>query len=736
MSSLTLTVTIETGSSNWPTGVITESEVADYAQWDDVTIVRAQEEDIFFEGSAAVSAKASNKAGEFYYDLDRGGAEVLDFDVAGAEEGELLFFNLTVTTLGALDTLANSGLTIRLYTDLNNYMDFVIAGTDVANDGYRNLRYGRGGYVTFALDPTLPGVENGTFDVGSITLVGIHIDTTSAAKAENVAVDGIFVGEGVRVTGTDANGWADLADYCSDHANRAWGMINYDDIKDTIYSLGKIYIGDSGQTAVTSLTDDSRKIKFKHTYYWQSSAWAPMVKDAYLGIEMVDAGGFATTWTDGIIVGTIEGRSGSLIEGAQEQTTYINLSGLTNASSAVEFYGTTFRGINSSFVFEADTGHKCFSAIFDACAQVNTESVEVKNCLFQNYTGVKAALLWNGGINIQSCKFINNDCAIEFPTAGTSFSFVGMEFSGNVFDVLNSTNATLTDSYSDSNRDDSQNVGDDTTNAAGQSFTGDGNILSRGRLWLQKVLSPTGNAVCKIYASTGSDPNRTPTGATLATSNVVDASTVGATWAYTDFEFEDEFTLVNTTVYFLVLEYDGDSSNYLQWGTDTSAPGHANNNFAIYTASWADQSGEDACFALHTDGIVKIGLTGGSDPSSEEYDETYHGATIMPISVNLTVRGVKSGREPNAYVRVTVICLSGGYEVAGTQLMLEVAGTVDDINAGYYKATESYKYVSTQPVRIVARYKGYKEFITTYQITGSDMDVTAVWQRNPTVNRP
>lgn len=169
--------------------------------------------------------------------------------------------------------------------------------------------------------------------------------------------------------------------------------------------------------------------------------------------------------------------------------------------------------------------------------------------------------------------------------------------------IYNDPGYSSCDTYATTNQDTDQAVGNATINAAGQSFTGDGQILRRATLYLKAVLSPTGTAVCKLYASTGSDPNRTPTGAALATSATVDVSDIGATYENVDFDFPTGTTVTNSTTFFIVLEYTGgDATNYIHWGTDTSTPGHTSNNFATYTTSWSDAATTDGCFILYTEG--------------------------------------------------------------------------------------------------------------------------------------
>lgn len=161
------------------------------------------------------------------------------------------------------------------------------------------------------------------------------------------------------------------------------------------------------------------------------------------------------------------------------------------------------------------------------------------------------------------------------------------------------------DSYAETNQDTDQIVGNATINAAGQSFTGNGNDIIEAEFYLKKILSPTGNATCKIYASTGSDPNRTPTGAALATSNTFDVSTLTGSYALITFTFPTPYTSVNGTTYFVVLDYTGgNATNYVHMGTDTSSPNHASNNFATYTTSWSDVATADGCFYVTTTGTA------------------------------------------------------------------------------------------------------------------------------------
>lgn len=140
----------------------------------------------------------------------------------------------------------------------------------------------------------------------------------------------------------------------------------------------------------------------------------------------------------------------------------------------------------------------------------------------------------------------------------------------------------LTDSYSESNYVDAviklDNVG---AKATMQSFTGNGKTLDSCKFYLSKTGSPTGNAVAKIYAHSGTfGTNSVPTGSALATSDNLDVSGVTGSFALYTLLFSgaNRITLANGTNYCLVIEYTGgDASNYISSAQDSTSPTHAGN---------------------------------------------------------------------------------------------------------------------------------------------------------------
>lgn len=342
------------------------------------------EEDVFFQGVAGVSSKSSKKLGSMYYDwYGQNSNTYLDFTSGGNMEGNLVGIWISIVNPKALETLANFGLSVRLWfsNSETDYADWLIAGS---ND-LRNFRSGKGGYVFFALDPTLPPSRtSGTVDLDQVSYIGISIDTAGSAKAENIVIDGIVLGSGIQITGT--TDWLTEVDYTTDYTNRGWGFLEYDDTGEIIYSKGKIIIGDTGQGANTSLTDTGKKIVFTKNEYYRDGNWFPMVKDDYLGIFGEDHASWTTTFTDGTLQGTDEGTDGSLFLGDPDVRCVMDFSGLSaNAGSLVKLYGSIVERFTGAITFKNDVDWENFSVTYTACGIVDyVGAVDVKNCIFKS----------------------------------------------------------------------------------------------------------------------------------------------------------------------------------------------------------------------------------------------------------------------------------------------------------------------------------------------------------------
>lgn len=148
-------------------------------------------------------------------------------------------------------------------------------------------------------------------------------------------------------------------------------------------------------------------------------------------------------------------------------------------------------------------------------------------------------------------------------------------------------------------------------------------ILGSVQFGLKKYGSPTGLVVAKLYAETGDySTTSTPTGAVLATSDIIEAASLTTSEVLYTFHFSGVNQLLLTAPYYcLAIEYSGgDSSNYVMVGKDASTPPILNGNASYSTdgTNWTAVGGTDLCFFVYrrTEGAGLLATSGTLDVST------------------------------------------------------------------------------------------------------------------------
>jgi hypothetical protein len=161
-------------------------------------------------------------------------------------------------------------------------------------------------------------------------------------------------------------------------------------------------------------------------------------------------------------------------------------------------------------------------------------------------------------------------------------------------------------SYSEANQSFANAVSSFDYDGSGQSFTGNGGILDTVRFYLKRTGAPTGNAVAKVYAHSGTfGTSSIPTGSALATSQPFDSSTLSTSYSLIEFAFTgaDRVTLTDGTKYVVTLEFSGGGSgNRIDVATDTTSPSHGGNNVISSTLpTWIADSATDQVFYVYSE---------------------------------------------------------------------------------------------------------------------------------------
>jgi len=147
-----------------------------------------------------------------------------------------------------------------------------------------------------------------------------------------------------------------------------------------------------------------------------------------------------------------------------------------------------------------------------------------------------------------------------------------------------------------------------------QSFTGNGTAITGADFFMYKAGTPSNSATVKIYAHSGTyGTSSVPTGAVLATSDGVVGTTVltSARRVFFPFTGANQITLTNGTYYCAVITYDGDGTNKLLVGHDTTSPTHSGNK-GYYFGGWNAQSTQDMVFGIYSGTRILAGTGVGT----------------------------------------------------------------------------------------------------------------------------
>lgn len=296
-----------------------------------------------------------------------------------------------------------SGLTVT-GTSTTGWSDAVTYCTDLPNRAWGMLQEREGIYYQY-----------GDINIGETGVTGTHTGGTSTTVMTDSAADfaiGGLVGKTIYNT-TDVSSGVITANTNTSAtvASLTGGTFNDFRVNDA-YTI-------TAQIANVSFADDSKVIQAGISEYWISSAWSTSADIDYMGLTVQDRTTFTTTFSDGVIVGSDKGRSGSTIIGNANHDYAVILDGTNNAASVTTLYGTTLRDLTGGITLGDDTDHKYYSTSFIGCTQVNPVGAPViRNCTFAETADLNGSLLWNANIDIQNSAFIANTTgeAIEHDT--------------------------------------------------------------------------------------------------------------------------------------------------------------------------------------------------------------------------------------------------------------------------------------------------------------------------------
>lgn len=372
-------------------------------------------------------------------------------------------------------TTTASGVTVRVTLSNNAYREWHVAGSDTWDGGWEKC---------FIIDMSHTGTQlyasSGTFSSASnIASVTWYFDLSNSGNIRNVPantwLDAVRVGEGLRVHNTSAADpsfdFGSIAAVDENVSNQYGVLRTLENGAEGAYGAqGKIQIGDSAGSNHCDFNSTDETLVFLER---DGSGYGLVNANLYSLDFVGNATGTDQDVTLGVKVGTgtdTRGRNGSQIRAGGTTVSYsVDMS---NANlHNVGWYGSTIQGADGgvSATGLPTTTFEIGGTTFDGCEQVDTRDAVVRNSFFQNTVApsTSGALLWDvSEVDVSHCFFINNTVGVQIPTASSSISFTGMEFSSNTNDVRYEGSGSYNLNWSDASAAPSiQNAGAGTLTA-------------------------------------------------------------------------------------------------------------------------------------------------------------------------------------------------------------------------------------------------------------------------------
>jgi hypothetical protein len=343
--------------------------------------------------------------------------------------------------------LITSGSLVNIYA--NGGIQFW--ASDGSNTGYWYVG-GRdtypGGWYNFVVDVSKT-VDAGTkpTSMNAITSMGTRHNLTGSGKnVDNIWVDNFCVCDGLITYGDDAGGYYDFDDIYAvenDPSTGGWGILTK---KAGSFCLtGSVEFGDASGTSGTKFNAKSQVVIFENRP--DKAGTGSNVNSNLMNFTIVDNGTGTTEFILGEKTGT-QGVSGCTVRAqdtAQLAKFDIDASTDTDVDN-FKLYGSMFLGAGLISFPAAAANVEILNCNFESCGQISPSSAITRYCNFISTADTDSALLWNESVNVQNCNFIANTigAAVEHPSAaGTPYTHTNLIYSGNTYDILNSSGSAI-----------------------------------------------------------------------------------------------------------------------------------------------------------------------------------------------------------------------------------------------------------------------------------------------------
>lgn len=326
-------------------------------------------------------------------------------------QNKAIYFWFALGKVGWLNTKANGGLTLKVTDSSGNWALWNVAGRDTLPHN---------GFICHCVHTSrTPDSQSSTPpNLQAITSIEIRANGSFPGKAY-LWLDAVRYGTGLRIYGGDSNSPATFEDFylAESDVNNQWGVLTK--VNEIYFVQGQLTIGDTSYS--TYFKDTNQVVVYKDA----------LVVSGFYKLNMIGS-------NTQVYLGEKVSNNG--ISGCTIRATS-NMNFELNISSEVYACGIYGCSIARATPVNLSSNTEILNTLFTSCGTVYPNGATIKNSYFISCSD--RAVSTNSVANFEKNVFLNNYIGIKLTQTG-EYTFKGLQFSGNTYDIENPTSGHIT----------------------------------------------------------------------------------------------------------------------------------------------------------------------------------------------------------------------------------------------------------------------------------------------------
>jgi hypothetical protein len=337
-------------------------------------------------------------------------------------KGKSIYFWFALGKVGWLKTKAEGGLQLTLTDSAGNYATWNVAGSDTLPHN---------GFICHVVHTDVPPDIVSATPPDLTKIVKIRITANGSFPGKSYLwLDAVRYGTYLRIKGGNSTSPATFDDIYNAEiqaANR-WGVL--DKVNGIFFVQGKIIIGSSTLGDSTYFKDKNQVVVFKYGivpdgfYELRLEGNPNGTTCVYFGEKVGERG------VSGIVFRTAPGAKPFVFNASNQ---YINELGI---------YGSSFFDASNVYLPSYSDKREVNSCTFESCKPVYVSTCTVKYCNFISADDA-GIVVDSTDFKVTNSNFVNCPYGVRITTSGT-YTFDGLIFSGNTYDIDNVSGGKVT----------------------------------------------------------------------------------------------------------------------------------------------------------------------------------------------------------------------------------------------------------------------------------------------------